>query len=475
MWGGAAALLMLFVPTGWYLASDVSSSTERSLEQRGRYMANTLAAQIVEPTLLKDWLALHEALQKAAASGDGETRYLCVVSPEGNVLSHTFEGGYPGDLVDLWRNNKNGLEHFRSSEEPLVDLAAPILGGQLGTLHVGLSRGKATVAAKRLIRRMAIALTAAMATIFIGSYLVAVKIGAPLRQLENNMRRFPDRPNSQIMPKVSGTKEVESLGKSFMDMADRFVSLERDRAAAERQMIHAERLAALGELAAGLAHEVHNPLDGMSECLRFLEADPDKSERGAKYYPMLQDGLSRIARVMREMLSFARLGQETAVEPCPVVDVLARLELLVRPQMKGRKIRLIWQTAGPCACLCNERGLSQAALNLILNGAEAAENSDAPCVRIEAVCNAQWVHISVDDSGAGVPEEVREHVFDPFFTTKSLGKGTGLGLSVSRQLIRAAGGDLDLSPEPGVLGGARFVIHLPKVARSREDYGQEPC
>jgi len=239
-------------------------------------------------------------------------------------------------------------------------------------------------------------------------------------------------------------------------------------------MVQSERLAALGELAAGLAHEIHNPLDGMQECLRFLEQDPGKSARAEKYYPMLRAGLDRIARVMREMLTFARSGRNISVEVCRVGQVLEELELLVRENMKGRKVRLSWPKPGGCACLCDPQGLAQAGLNLILNAAEAVAVSPDPQVRVDAACDSDWVYISVEDNGPGVPPELRERIFEAFFTTKPFVKGTGLGLSVSRQLIRAAGGELELSRDGGSLPGARFVIRLPRARHGEYGNGGNP-
>ncbi len=123
----------------------------------------------------------------------------------------------------------------------------------------------------------------------------------------------------------------------------------------------------------------------------------------------------------------------------------------------------MWQSTGGGICLCNRNGLSQAVLNLVLNAAEAAEGGPDPEVAIEATCDSQWVYLSVEDSGPGVPDEVRDRIFEPFFTTKPVGKGTGLGLSVSRQLIRAAGGEVELAPGLSRLGGARFVIRMPRA------------
>ncbi len=239
----------------------------------------------------------------------------------------------------------------------------------------------------------------------------------------------------------------------------------------DRRMIHAERLAALGELAAGLAHEIHNPLDGMMECINYLEKDPDKSDRATKYYPMIQEGLNRIARVMREMLTLAHSGQNIHIEPCDLAGIFESLTLLVDSLISGKKIRVTWDNPRNYICLCDQQGLTQALLNLVLNASEAAEGTADSQVLIKTECDPQQIHIFVEDSGSGVPEELRDRIFDPFFTTKPAGQGTGLGLSVSREMLRTIGGDIEFLPRSGALIGARFVIRLPRASNEKERDG----
>jgi signal transduction histidine kinase len=361
--------------------------------------------------------------------------------------------------------------YFRTQEGPLMNVRAPIADGQLGYLHAGISRAKAARKADNLLWMMGGLFAAALSVVLVGASIVTAKASKPLQRLGAAVSQFPQRRLAPVDPGVSGTVEVESLARGFGDMVRRLELLERDRAATQDRMIHAERLAALGEMAAGLAHEIHNPLDGMLECVRYLEADSDKSTRAEKYYPMLRQGLERIARAMREMLTFAHSGQKVFPQPCAVAEVVEGLELLVAPQMKDRKTRLTWDGGRVCVCMCDRHGLIQAGLNLVLNAAEAAEGSADPEVHVEAVCDSRWVYITVEDSGNGVAPELRERIFEAFFTTKPIGKGTGLGLAVSRQLIRAAGGELELAPEPSRLGGARFVIRLPRVVPVEEENG----
>jgi len=473
-WVGTAALLVLFVPSALYLTHSLSASVETALLERGGTLGRALAAQAVEPVLVEDRLALRDLLDRATA-GHQEVRYISIQSDRGEVVAHTFGDGYPVALGELWRTRPGQTTRFRAEGESLVDIPVPVLEGQLGYLHVGVSRATAIRQGERVLWLMGLLLTAGLGVILAGSRFVAARVCRPLQQLEQAVSRFPQQRMDGTGLQRRGTREVESLARGFGAMVERLDALSQDRQATQERMIHAERLAALGELAAGLAHEIHNPLDGMLECLRYLQADPDKSQRAAKYYPMLREGLERIARTMHQMLGFARSGQRVCPQPCGVRDMMEALELLVRPRVKDRKVQLSWRSSGDCVCYCDPDGLVQAGMNLVLNALEAADGSPGAQVAVDVSCDNRWVYICVEDSGPGVPGGLRSKVFDAFFTTKPSGKGTGLGLSVSRQLIRAAGGELELSPEPSSFGGAKFVIRLPKVQNGEErDGGARP-
>ena len=470
-WVGTVAVIILFVPAGLYLTRFVTSSAEQSLVERGKSLARTLAGQIVDPLLLEDRLALYHALQKAA-SVDGEVSYLCIEDARGKVVAHTFVGGFPSALADIWGKNRGEVAHFRTKDNPLMDIPVPIVSGQLGTLHVGMLRAQAVEDTRRLVLPMGIALVGALAVVLVGAHVIAARVSRPLRRLEAMVSRFPQQGTAADDARISGTKEVELLAEGFADMAERLDALEHERFLTQARMIHAERLAALGELAAGLVHEVRNPLDGMLECVRYMEAEPVKGKRAAKYLPMLQDGLQRISNVMQHMLTFASSGHETSIEGCPTTDMFNALALMLEGHLESHKVKLTFRQHGSCVCLCNRHSLSQAVLNLVLNAAEAAQESSSPEVLIEARCDVEWVYLAVGDSGSGVPENLRERIFDLFVTSKPVGKGTGLGLSISRQLVRAVGGEVELSPEPSELGGALFVIRLPKAPSQEYEDGR---
>ncbi|NOZ19823.1 MAG: HAMP domain-containing histidine kinase [Planctomycetes bacterium] len=471
---GGLLLLAVFLPAGAFIINSIWAHEERNLEKEGQRIVSVMAREIVDPMLRNDRLAVYTVLWNATRVSD-DLLYLCVEDAQGQVVSHTFPGGFPSALGELWKKSNGRTIRFRTSKCPVLDISVPILTPELGTLHAGLSRSQVIREKHRITWFLALTFVVAMGALVVGTRFVAAKVSAPLQQLERQMSLLPNKSSFKGIREVLGTREVESLARGFSEMANRLDMLEHERAATAARMINTERLAVLGELAAGLAHEIHNPLGGMLQTIRYLEADPGKSERAAKYYPMFEEGLARIQMVMKEMLTFARVGQKISIDTCAVTDIVESLRLLVQSHVEGRNVRVTWRNREGCTCLCDPQGLAQAALNLVLNAVDAAEGAAKPEVLVEATCGAQWVSISVEDSGPGVPEELREHIFDAFYTTKPPGKGTGLGLSVSRQLMRAVGGDVELSAEAASLGGARFVMRIPRDTCQDGADGQEAC
>lgn len=465
-WIGSAALMVLFIPTALYLTQNVSSSFEEGLIDRGNDLAKALAPQLVQPLLSGDTLGVHEVLHRAVNS-DSAMQYF-FVEPAGGQKpeGHSPDFAFSPDLLKLWKENRNRIIRFRTSQGPVLDVSAPILDGQLGFLHVGLSRLNVIKAVNRLHWMLGLELAVAVMIVLAGARILSSQVSKPLHRLEAMVSRYPQQSLGSQELRLSKIQDLNFLGRGFQEMAQRLEALQREQAETQTAMIRAERLATVGELSAGLAHEICNPLDGMLECLRYLEADPAKSARASKYYPIFREGLQRIGSVMGGMLTFARSGQKVTPRPYSMSDILENLKLLLLTGDKNEKVRFHWYCEANCLCLCEPQGLAQTSLNLVLNAREAAMQSAVPQVRVRAECNSEWVILTVEDSGPGVPEELRERIFNPFFTTKEAGKGTGLGLSVSRQLIRAVGGDVELLRERSSLGGAKFLIRLPKAQGS---------
>ena len=229
-----------------------------------------------------------------------------------------------------------------------------------------------------------------------------------------------------------------------------------------RHLVRASRLAVVGQLAAGLAHEIGNPLAvlaGFVEILRSTNTTPAEME--AALQRMAQE-LDRMHHTVRQLLDFSRPPQES-VQLADIAVVLEHVGALLTPQEKLRGVTLSLPQIpnGTVHVAVEGSALTQVLLNLLLNAADAVKNRGHIRVSFHAREN-QRVELQLEDSGPGIPEDARQRIFEPFYTTKAPGRGTGLGLAVCERIIDHAGGDIVVG-QSAALGGASFVVRLPRT------------
>lgn len=232
-----------------------------------------------------------------------------------------------------------------------------------------------------------------------------------------------------------------------------------ERVAMEHALQEKDRLAALGMLAAGVAHEVNTPITGISSYAQMLLAETTSEDPHYDLLKKMERQTFQAARIVNNLLELARnkSGERTVFNIVPLID--DTLDLL-KERMVRRRIRLHWEP-GPEAVevFGNEGELQQVLTNLVVNGCEAMAD-DGGILTLGLDCEGDRVRISVEDTGAGIPEERLERIFQPFFSTKLTSGGTGLGLSISHEIVRRHGGDLRVESRPGE--GSRFIVELPQ-------------
>ncbi|HEX8201535.1 MAG TPA: response regulator [Isosphaeraceae bacterium] len=275
--------------------------------------------------------------------------------------------------------------------------------------------------------------------------------------------------------------------------------LEENRALrlAQAALIQSENLASLGQLAAGMAHEINNPLAYVTNNLAVLrrdalaaldvldtyragrdclaQAEPALAAEVARLeeaidLPYLRaslprqlekslEGLKRVRDVVNNLRDFARLDGAEFEEADPNAAVATTVEML-RHELGKKAIHLDLQLAELPAVLCHPAKINQVVLNLLLNAIQASPTGGTVTVRSGVEPAAVWVE--VEDRGGGIRPEHRDHIFEPFFTTKPIGQGMGLGLSVSYGIVRDHGGSIDVQSEPQ--SGSTFRVRLPRKA-----------
>lgn len=329
---------------------------------------------------------------------------------------------------------------------------------------------------ERATRNFILMLTFVMvlAILLIVLFVTRLSISRPVQQLVTSFRDVGARVVPTRVP-VRGNDEFARLSREFNGMCDRLEATrerlleeQEHRRQMEAHLRTAERLAGLGRLAAGLAHEVGTPLNvisGRAESLRRAHVADPASHR---HIDIIVSQTERIERIVRDMLDFARQKPPRRVATDVRAVLRATLELLER-QFVSRNVRVETAFADDLpAVIADPDQIQQVFLNLALNAVDAMPSGGTLNIssRLETVNHperedapAPCVAVAFADNGTGIPEADRSRVFDPFFTTKDPGRGTGLGLSVSYGIIEEHGGWLDLQSRVGE--GTCFTVHLP--------------
>lgn len=233
----------------------------------------------------------------------------------------------------------------------------------------------------------------------------------------------------------------------------------------EGQLLIADRLASIGELSAGIAHEINNPLTsvlGFTELLRDRELPADVREK----IDLISRETERASGIARNLLTFSRRHDE-AKAMVNVNDVIASVLELRSYQQKVNNIEVECHTTELPEVDADYFRLQQVFLNIVINAEYfMIEAHQGGCLRITTELDDDVVRVTFTDDGPGIPEKDLGHLFDPFFTTKAVGKGTGLGLSICHGIVTGHGGDIYARSAPGK--GATFVVELPVETSSKD-------
>ena len=298
----------------------------------------------------------------------------------------------------------------------------------------------------------------------------------PIRDLEAGVSLLA-RGDFNHRIEVKSGDEMESLGQAFNEMTRRLRELYTDLARQvnerSRQLVRSEKLASVGFLAAGVAHEINNPIAGIAFCAEALEsrlkeltllANKSSGQQNhpcivdfARYLKLIQEEAFRCKNITTKLLDFSRTTEhkrEAVSLPNlvqSVLDVTAHLQ-----NSKGKKIEI--KEEQPTKAWINAEEIKSVILNLVVNGLDSMDDGGILTIIIRE--KDGQAELAIKDTGIGMNQEVLENIFEPFFTQNRTGKGTGLGLTISHKIIQQHGGEIEASSE-GLGRGSVFTIRLP--------------
>jgi signal transduction histidine kinase len=303
----------------------------------------------------------------------------------------------------------------------------------------------------------------------------------PIQELEKGAKLIAQG-NFGHHIEVHSADELEDLAAAFNHMTDRlhdlYTDLNRQVNERSRQLVRSERLASVGFLAAGVAHEINNPLASIAFCsealdhrleeifaqvdrggLRATVAGKDRETIG-KYLKMIQDEAFRCKKITQRLLEFSRGGERTR-GPVDLNEVIQGVLDVAQHLQNCKGKELIFQPASKVVAWVNAQEINQVVLNLVVNALESMDEDGTLTISLRTADGQ--AEMCFKDTGCGMDAEVLENLFEPFFTRSRTGKGTGLGLSISHRIINEHGGEIEAS-SAGPDRGSTFVVRLPLKA-----------
>jgi two-component system, NtrC family, sensor kinase len=368
-------------------------------------------------------------------------------------------------------------------QQPVDDAKASLLrtaGDLIGDINLGLHE---RIAASKKQNSISLAILVSSASLSMLLVLIFGRtfyrwIATPIRNLEAGVGRIAKGDFEHRLEIHSGD-EMEDLALAFNTMSSKLRDIYRDLHnqvnERSRQLVRSERLAGVGFLAAGVAHEINNPLASIAFCSEALERRLDElfearrlsaagrdnldQERDivAKYLKMIQEEAFRCKEITQKLLAFSR-GGERKRERTDLAEIVQGVLDMVQHLQSCKGKQLVFQPHEPLEAWVNGQEIKQVFLNLVVNALDSMDEGGA--LTITPSVKDGTVELIFQDTGCGMTPDILENIFEPFFTRSRTGKGTGLGLSISHRIISSHGGEITAA-SAGSGQGSTFTVRLP--------------
>lgn len=456
--GIVIAVFLFTAVTVPFLWSTITNSLERELSNRINLISKGIEQRAAKNILYDEISELNELVNRIAGI-DSTIAYIMVINERNKVLAHTFTDGLPVELVNansLKNSNQNIVKIEPSDQgEIILDIAYPLMHGHVGMVRVGLYENQIQSDISFLFNSLLIIfllfLVNGILIAFIYSSLIVTpikfisKISADINldtlDIYMKQKKILESGFSFRLRRLFFSKdEIDTLYEKFSEMIIRLDLTLKELKKTNKSILNSEKLASIGILASGIAHEINNPLIGIKNCLRRLTSNKD-TVQSQKYLEMMNEATEKINSVIQGLLNFSR-KQDFELSDINIVSPLANSLQLASYHLEKNNIEVsiaIPNNTPPIKGSKNH--IEQVMLNLIINSVDAIVekkkliNGFPGKITFNSASGGNELIFLISDNGVGIKEEDIHKVFDPFFTTKEIGQGTGLGLTISQNII----------------------------------------
>jgi len=465
----ALSLFLIAGGTMWllnYYKHDILNQKLQILEKKEDLFNTILEARRYEKNYflytetknLEDAISyVHQAEQKLVKIIENYSRY--TIDKNLKIKLHNL-GQYEKALAALLvlhqkrgssATNPDLSETFAARQEAIRILARDITGDMEKIINEEHRYVNRLIQESKIYHLLALAGILALSVLTVLFFIF--NVNRPLKSIETGIQKIVEGDYNNI-PAISSGDEFESLVASLNTMIS-----ELNRRS--EQLVQREKMASLGTLTSGVAHELNNPLNNISTSVQILleELDDADLEYKKELLTQTEAQIQRARDIVRALLEFSR-ERSFKRKKVKLVDLVENTIKLIKGEMPTH-VQLTIEIPADIQGEMDPRRIEQVLINLILNGIQAMEAGGILSIRACAAENQAGFYFEVSDTGNGIPPQDLGKIFDPFFTTKDVGKGSGLGLSVSHGIIKQHGGRIEVKSDVGQ--GSTFTVFLPSA------------
>jgi len=351
---------------------------------------------------------------------------------------------------------------LKKNGKPLrvLEVEIPIFAGDFkskwGSLKIGLSLEEMYMEIRRTRLILILLGVGGIIIGIISAIILAQRITNPIKKLVEGTIKI-SRGDFTHKIKISTADEIADLAEKFNEMTSKLLKSKREVEEANKKLIQAEKLASIGRISTGIAHEIRNPLTSVKLNIQKVLSSPNIKEDEKEHLEIAQEGINQIDKIVKDILDFARVTRLN-LDEFFLPNIIDESIKLVLNELKGKEITIEkkFEPDLPTIVVDVDK-LRQVFINLLVNSIEAIDNKGK--IRITASSkDKEFIKIRISDNGCGIPSEILPEIFEPFFTTKS--SGTGLGLANAKKIIEQHNGTINVISKKGK--GTTFEIIIPR-------------
>lgn len=461
-------IIALFSLTwGGQVIREEKDHLSQNLEGKGRLLLTSLKGPIISTMILGEMdlvpSLLDSYVEEIVKNPSFPTVYAFITDRDGKVVTHNraeYYGRYYND--PLTRAALAGDEYqsaiVSDGDGQILDMALPlrIAGNSWGALRVGFSMAPVEVEFHAFRVRIMLFSSVLFLACTVILFMVGRCMSRPLEQLAWSMSHI-ELGAFNAKPLPPRRDEIGVLQESFQHMLGRLRRSEQERENALKHLIQSEKMATIGKIVAGVAHEINNPLAAISACVYKVEEKLAPESRNC--LDIVKAGMLRIETIVHQLSDFSRVGSlELQYVPSDLFFREAAAFAAMAQNKYNTQLITLDECRPPVVLRIDKGKMHQVVLNLMVNA--TAASPDAGTVQLHAtVCEGSY-RLTVRDKGAGIPDQDLERIFDIFYTTKPAGEGSGIGLAVCKSIVDLHRGSIEVKSRPGE---TTFTVAIPLV------------